>query len=142
MTMKTRILAVLAALVSASVLAAPAGTMYKDPNCGCCGEHAKHLRAAGYSIKEEGRSDMPAIKQQYGTDKAPSCHTLVIGGYAVEGHVPAAAIAKLLKEKPAAKGIAVPGMPANSPGMGEYKPGTIEVVLLTKDGSVKPYGKF
>ncbi|WP_043647711.1 DUF411 domain-containing protein [Chitinilyticum litopenaei] len=140
--MKNRILAVLATLVSASVLAAPAGTMYKDPNCGCCGEHAKHLRAAGYSIKEEGRSDMPAIKQKYGTDKAASCHTLVIGGYAVEGHVPAAAIAKLLKEKPAAKGIAVPGMPANSPGMGEYKPGTIDVVLIARDGSVKPYGRF
>lgn len=125
-----------------ALAAAPAGTMYKDPNCGCCGEHAKYLRDAGFQIKEQPSNNMSAIKQKYGTDAAPSCHTIVIGGYAVEGHVPAAAIRKLLKEKPNAKGIAVPGMPATSPGMGDYKPGTIAVVLIAKDGSVKPYGDF
>ncbi|WP_047391612.1 DUF411 domain-containing protein [Chitinibacter sp. ZOR0017] len=122
--------------------AAPAGTMYKDPNCGCCGDHAKYLRNAGFQIKEQPTANMSEIKQNYGTDKAASCHTIVMGGYAIEGHVPTAAITKLLKEKPSAKGIAVPGMPANSPGMGDYKPGTIEVMLIAKDGSVKPYGKF
>ena len=135
----------LAALFFAPALAlaaAPAGTLYKDPNCGCCGEHAKHLRAAGYQITEVPTGDMSKVKHQYGTDVAASCHTLVIGGYAVEGHVPAAAIAKLLKEKPNAKGISVPGMPANSPGMGDYKVGTIDVMLIGKDGSVKPYGRF
>jgi hypothetical protein len=65
-----------------------------------------------------------------------------MGGYAIEGHVPAAAIAKLFKEKPRVKGIAVPGMPANSPGMGDYQLGTIEVMMITKDGNVKSYGKF
>ncbi|WP_410499047.1 DUF411 domain-containing protein [Chitinibacter sp. S2-10] len=125
-----------------AMAATPAGVMYKDPNCGCCGEHAKHLRAAGFKIKEEARQDMSSIKQQYGTHVAASCHTLVMQGYAIEGHVPAAAIAKLLKDKPAAKGIAAPGMPAHSPGMGDYKPGTVDVVLIGKDGSVKPYGKF
>ncbi|WP_410498857.1 DUF411 domain-containing protein [Chitinibacter sp. S2-10] len=125
-----------------AMAAAPSGVMYKDPNCGCCGSHAKYLRDAGFQIKEQPTANMSEIKQKYGTDKAASCHTIVMGGYAIEGHVPAAAITKLLKEKPTAKGIAVPGMPANSPGMGDYKPGTIEVMLIAKDGSVKSYGKF
>ncbi len=125
-----------------ALAASPAGTMYKDPNCGCCGEHAKYLRSAGFQIKEQPTANMSEVKQKYGTDQAASCHTIVMGGYAIEGHVPAAAITKLLKEKPNAKGIAVPGMPATSPGMGDYKPGTIAVVLIGKDGSVKPYGNF
>ncbi|XZG71113.1 DUF411 domain-containing protein [Chitinibacteraceae bacterium HSL-7] len=118
------------------------GTMFKSPTCGCCGAHAEYLRANGIAVTEKITGDTDAIKKAYGTSVAPSCHTIVIGGYAVEGHVPAAAIAKLLKEKPAAKGIAVPGMPADSPGMGDYKPGTIEVVLIGRDGSVKPYGTY
>ncbi len=122
--------------------AAPSGIMYKDPNCGCCGAHAKYLRDAGFQIKEQPTANMSEIKQKYGTDKAASCHTIVMGGYAIEGHVPAAAIAKLFKEKPRVKGIAVPGMPANSPGMGDYQLGTIEVMMITKDGNVKSYGKF
>lgn len=122
--------------------AAPAGTMYKDPYCGCCSEHAKYLREAGFQIQEQVRNDMSAIKHQYGTTAAASCHTIVMNGYAIEGHVPASAIKKLLKEKPNAKGIAVPGMPATSPGMGDYKLGTIPVILIGKDGSIKPYGNF
>ena len=137
-----QLFAVLLVAPTFAFAAAPAGTMYKDPHCGCCGEHAKYLRDAGFQIKEQTSDNMSAIKQQYGTDAAPSCHTIVIGGYAVEGHVPAAAITKLLKDKPNAKGIAVPGMPASSPGMGDYKLGTIAVVLIGKDGSVKPYGNF
>ncbi len=140
MQLKTLFSALL--LAPALALAAPAGTMYKDPNCGCCGAHAQYLRTAGFEIKEQPTANMSEIKQQYGTDKAASCHTIVLGGYAIEGHVPAAAIEKLLKEKPNAKGIAVPGMPATSPGMGDYKVGTIEVVLIGKDGKITPYGLF
>ncbi|QKJ67236.1 DUF411 domain-containing protein [Deefgea piscis] len=137
--------AILSAVLFAPTLALaalPAGTMYKDPYCGCCGEHAKYLRNAGFDIKEVVRQDMQSVKQQYGTDIAQSCHTIVMQGYAIEGHVPANAIRKLLKEKPNAKGITVSGMPATSPGMGDYKVGTIAVEIIGKDGSLKPYGKF
>ncbi|MGL6042272.1 MAG: DUF411 domain-containing protein [Deefgea sp.] len=137
-----QLLMVLVFTPTLALAASPAGTMYKDPNCGCCGEHAQYLRNAGFKIVEQSTTNTSEIKQKHGTDQAASCHTIVMGGYAIEGHVPAAAITKLLKEKPKAKGISVPGMPATSPGMGDYKPGTIEVVLIAKDGSIKPYGKF
>lgn len=123
--------------------AGPQATMYKSPGCGCCGGHTSHLEQQGWTIKQIESNDMAAIKEKYGTSAAPSCHTLIVGRYAVEGHVPAAAIDRLLKQKPKdIKAIAAPGMPPNSPGMGEYTPGTIDVVAIDAAGKVKPWGKF
>ncbi len=93
-------------------------TIYKDPSCGCCSAWADHLTSAGFTASVDESADMAAIKAKFGVpDDLTSCHTGVVGGYAIEGHVPAEDIKRLLKEKPAALGLAVPGMPVNSPGM-------------------------
>lgn len=103
--------------------------VYRDPECGCCEAWAEIARKAGYEVTVESRTDMPAIKARYGVpDALRSCHTAIVGGYAVEGHVPLASVARLLAEKPSGiRGIAVPGMPRGSPGM------------EMPDGSADPY---
>lgn len=112
-------------------------TVYKSPTCGCCEKYVGYLRENGFAVKAVNKSDMDAIKKRYGVSHAASCHTGLIGGYVVEGHVPVNAIRKLLKEKPAIIGISAPGMPVNSPGMGEMKPGTLTIYAVPKNG--EPY---
>lgn len=94
-------------------------TVYRDPSCGCCEAWAEIARNAGYEVTLIDRSDMAAIKRQHGVPESlASCHTALVGGYAIEGHVPLGAVARLLRERPGGlKGIAVPGMPRGSPGM-------------------------
>ncbi len=94
-------------------------TVFRDPSCGCCEAWAKIAKSAGYKVTLVDRSDMPAIKQKYGVPEAfQSCHTAIVGGYVLEGHVPMEDVARLLKERPSEiKGIAVAGMPRGSPGM-------------------------
>lgn len=124
--------------------ASPTIKVYKDPSCGCCTTWADRLKAAGFKIAVDDSQDMAAVKAQYGVpDDLASCHTGVVAGYAIEGHVPAADIKRLLKEKPKALGIAVPGMPVNSPGM--EVPGQPDeaytVWLFAKDGTRKAFAK-
>lgn len=93
-------------------------TVYKSPTCGCCTKWEEHLRQNGFRVVSVPRDDMPAIKQEHGVPRGlQSCHTALVDGYAVEGHVPADVIRKLLTERPKVKGVAVPGMPMGSPGM-------------------------
>ena len=94
-------------------------TVYKDPSCGCCKNWVEHLRANGFSPEVHDRSDMDALKDSLGVPSAlRSCHTAVVGTYVIEGHVPAADVKRLIATKPAKTlGVAVPGMPAGSPGM-------------------------
>jgi hypothetical protein len=93
-------------------------TVYKSPTCGCCTKWEEHLRQNGFRVVSVPREDMPAIKLEHGVPKGlQSCHTALVDGYAVEGHVPADVIRKLLTERPRVKGVAVPGMPMGSPGM-------------------------
>jgi hypothetical protein len=94
-------------------------TVYKDPSCGCCKNWVEHLRANGFAPEVHDRADMDALKDSLGVPAAlRACHTGVVGTYVIEGHVPAADVKKLLTTKPAKTvGIAVPGMPAGSPGM-------------------------
>jgi hypothetical protein len=100
--------------------AGPAVTVYKTPTCGCCSKWITHLQQAGFVVTAHDRDDLTPIKRQHGVPRTlESCHTAVVGGYVVEGHVPADVIQRLLRERPAVAGIAVPGMPAGSPGM-EY----------------------
>ena len=111
--------------------AAPAITVSKDPNCGCCTGWAEHLRQAGFAVNVVNTDDLPAIKTRLGVPAdLASCHTAEVNGYVIEGHVPADAITRLLREAPAAKGLAVPGMPIGSPGMEGGAPETYEVVLF------------
>ncbi len=96
----------------------PAMVVYKSPTCGCCVKWAEHMEAAGFEVESRNMRDMGAIKKELGVPRpAHSCHTAVVDGYVVEGHVPAAYIHQLLDEKPDLPGIAVPGMPIGSPGM-------------------------
>ena len=134
-------LAFAAVLAAASTLAHAAGealTVYKDPNCGCCTAWIEHLREAGYKVKSVDSDDMASVKQRLGVPKdLESCHTGVIdaSGQVLEGHVPAPALAKLVST-PSVKGVAVPGMPVNSPGMGK-----MDGKLVTVDFSGKPFSK-
>ncbi|MDZ4140827.1 MAG: CopG family transcriptional regulator [Sideroxydans sp.] len=129
-----RICAVALTLNSAVALAGQAVTVYKSPTCGCCKKYVDYLRENGFVVKAIDQNDMDNVKKRYGVARVASCHTALINGYVVEGHVPVSAINKLLKEKPAITGISVPGMPMNSPGMGEVKKGTLAVYNIPKDG--------
>lgn len=130
---------IFAVLVAASSLAHAAGesiTVYKDTNCSCCNGWVEHLRESGYKVKAVNSNDMAAIKKRFGVpDKLASCHTGVVdtSGQVIEGHVPATAVKKLIAQ-PALKGVAVPGMPLNSPGMG-----TTDGKLVTVDFSGKAF---
>jgi len=115
----------------------PAVQVYKDPTCGCCALWVEHLRKAGFSATVTDAEDMTAIKTKYGVpNQARSCHTAIVDGYVIEGHVPAADVQRLLKERPRAVGIAVPGMPIGSPGMevATVKPQPYDVLAFDKAG--------
>ena len=96
----------------------PLVTVTKDPSCGCCEGWADHIRAAGFPVKIVESADVDSLKRRLRVPaQLASCHTAEVEGYVIEGHVPAAALLRLLAERPAATGLAVPGMPAGSPGM-------------------------
>ena len=96
----------------------PPIVVYKDPDCGCCTGWISHMRKAGFKVEAKDVTDLDAVKAAH---KVPadleSCHTAIVGGYVVEGHIPPAQVKKLLAEKPKIIGISLPGMPQGSPGM-------------------------
>ena len=93
-------------------------TVYKSPTCGCCSEWVKHMRANGFTVDARDLDDVSPVRRRYGVPGAlASCHTAIVGGYAIEGHVSAADIQRLLRERPKIVGLAVPGMVIGSPGM-------------------------
>lgn len=143
------VLAALAALPFASMAQAPAKILvevWKDPNCGCCEDWVKHLQGHGFSVKvHAGGND--AMRAKLGMpQKLGSCHTGLVGGYAVEGHVPAADVRRLLKERPDAIGLTVPGMPVGSPGMdgavygGRRDP--YDVLLVLRSGGTRVFASY
>ncbi len=106
-------------------------TIHKDPNCGCCSGWALHLQKNGFATKIIETSQTDAVKKRLGVPgDLASCHTAEVGGYVVEGHVPATALKRLLAEKPVATGLAVAGMPMGSPGMEGGQPERYDVVLF------------
>lgn len=121
----------------------PRVTVHRNATCGCCKKWAEHLRNAGFTVNVVDEADMAGVKNRLGVPSAlASCHTAEVGGYVVEGHAPAAAIKKLLAEKPNAKGIAVPGMPGGSPGMeGAGEADAYEVTAFGAGGQ-KSFAKF
>jgi len=105
---------------------AGAVTVYKSPSCGCCSKWIEHMRANGFTVASHDVEDIAAIKTKHGVpSQAASCHTALVDGYVVEGHVPADVVKRLLRERPKVSGIATPGMPMGSPGM-EVPSGTKE----------------
>lgn len=117
-------------------------TVNKTPYCGCCHKWIEHLQADGFKVSGKDVDDTAPVRASLGMPaKLGSCHTAVINGYVIEGHVPAADIKRLLKEKPKAVGLAVPGMPLGSPGMESANPQPYETLLVMKDGSTKVWAK-
>ncbi|MGR9106864.1 MAG: DUF411 domain-containing protein [Gammaproteobacteria bacterium] len=111
-------------------------TVYRSPNCGCCGFWLEHLKKHNFLVTDIKTEDVNSVKQQYGvTPQLASCHTALVDGYVIEGHVPAEDIRKLLAEKPDVAGLSVPGMPQGTPGMemgGKKEP--FSVISFDKDG--------
>jgi hypothetical protein len=115
-------------------------TVYKSPTCGCCSAWIEHVQKAGFTCTVRDLPDLTEVKASFGIPRAlESCHTAQIGGYLVEGHVPADLIQKLLREKPTARGLAVPGMPIGSPGMEGGTPERYQVLLFDKAGTTRVF---
>lgn len=127
---------------SALAQAAPLVEVFKNPYCGCCEAWIQHLKQNGFEVQAHDVGDVPAARRQLGIpEQFGSCHTAKVGGYVVEGHVPAADIQRLLKEKPKALGLAVPSMPPGSPGMESAKPVPYDTMLVQKDGSARVFAR-
>ena len=124
----------------------PLVEVWKDPDCGCCKDWVKHLQANGFRVKTYDEGNTDARKRLGLPDKLGSCHTAKVGGYVVEGHVPARDIQRLLREKPQALGLTVPGMPVGSPGMDgpEYggRKDRYDVLLVAANGSTRVYQRY
>ena len=131
----------LAVLAAPTVGAAQRGAgvrVYKDPTCGCCALWVEHLRKAGFAATVTDVEDMTGIKAKHGVPaKVRSCHTALVDGYVLEGHVPAEDVQRLLKQRPAVVGIGVPGMPIGSPGMevAGVRPQAYDVLAFDKSGA-------
>jgi len=127
---------------SPSTRALPRVLVHKSESCGCCGAWVDHLRTAGFTVEVRNADDLRPVKQRLGiTPSMMSCHTAEVGGYFVEGHVPAADIQRLLAEKPDVKGLVLPGMPLGSPGM-EVPDGRVQpyvVSAVDKQGQLSDY---
>jgi hypothetical protein len=127
--------------------ALPLVEVWKSPTCGCCKDWIRHMQANGFKVKAiEVESTAPMRAKLNMPERFGSCHTALVGGYAVEGHVPAADIRRLLKERPDAVGLSVPGMPVGSPGMDgpEYggRKDMFDVVLVARNGSASRYQSY
>lgn len=127
-----------AMLAPAAPLYAQSGrtvTVYKEATCGCCSGWVRHMTKAGFAVTALDVNNIGAIKTKFGIpDALATCHTAEVDGYLVEGHVPAVVIERLLRERPKAKGVAVPGMPSGSPGMENIIHETYDVILFGDDG--------
>ena len=118
-------------------------TMYKNEGCMCCTRWAEHMNKEGFYVTEEITRQLGAIKSEQGiTNELASCHTAMIDGYVVEGHVPPADVQRLLEERPDAIGLSVPGMPEGSPGMEGPNPNPYDVLLINSDGSTSVFSSY
>lgn len=116
--------------------------VHMSPTCGCCGAWVEHLRQNGFSVDERFSEDMGAVKARHGVP-APlaSCHTALVDGYVIEGHVPASDIQRLLGQRPDARGLAVPGMPAGSPGMEGAGQEPYDVLIFKEGGAADIFAR-
>lgn len=118
-------------------------TVYKSPTCGCCAGWADYLRSNGFRVSVVDQNDLSQIRAQYGIGRElQSCHTAVVDGYAIEGHVPADDIWRLIAEKPKATGLTAPGMPMMSPGMRSIEPKDYDVLLFGSDAGVSVFSRY
>mgnify|MGYP001819237419 CR=1 FL=1 len=117
-------------------------TVYKSPTCGCCSKWVQHLQDNGFEVEAINQNDMNSVKSEAGISRQlASCHTAIIDGYVIEGHVPAADIKRLLKERPDVAGLTVPGMPMGSPGMEGHRKDRYEVLTYTRTGDTTVFSR-
>lgn len=122
----------------------PVVDVYKSPTCGCCTKWVDHLKANGFKVRAHDTANVAAHKARLGVPAGyGACHTAQVGGYLVEGHVPAREIKRLLKDKPPVRGLVVPAMPVGSPGMeaGSRKD-AYDVFIVNRDGSTQTYAHY
>jgi len=123
--------------------ASPAVNVFKTATCGCCGKWVEHLRANGFVVNVQNVENTAEYRRKYGVpEKLMSCHTAVVNGFAIEGHVPAREIQRLLSSGAKAKGLAVPGMPAGSPGMEGPRADAYSVLLFDAQGRASVYQSY
>ena len=114
--------------------------VYKSPSCGCCSKWVEHLEDNGFTVKSDNQRNMRSIKKAMGVPgHLQSCHTAKVGDYVIEGHVPADLVIRLLQEKPAVKGLTVPGMPMGSPGMEGPRKEEYKVLTFQEDGKTSVF---
>jgi hypothetical protein len=123
--------------------AAPTMTVYKTPTCGCCSKWVEHMKANGFQVIVHDVPSTASYRRKYGIpDRLQSCHTAIVNGYTIEGHVPGADVKRLIQEKPKARGIAVPGMPMGSPGMEGARTDAYSVILIGNAGEETVYQRY
>jgi len=133
--------AAIGGLARATPAAAPEVVVYKSPSCGCCKKWIEHVRAAGFHVTAHDTTDLAGVSARYGVPRnLTACHTALVDGYVVEGHVPADVIQRLLEERPNLVGVAMPGMPAGSPGMESATPLHYRIFTFEKSGATAVYG--
>ncbi|MEA5594710.1 DUF411 domain-containing protein [Rivularia sp. UHCC 0363] len=119
-------------------------TVYRSPSCSCCGDWIKHMQKHGFKIKDDIKTEeMEAIKEEYNvSQQLESCHTAIIDGYVIEGHVPADDIKRFIARSPKQLGLSVPGMPSGTPGMEMGKNQPFDVVSFDNDGEIKIFQEY
>jgi len=128
---------------SPSQSSGPLVRVFKDATCGCCGKWVEHLRANGFTVKVQEVNDTSAYQRQYRVPRSMvSCHTAIVNGYTIEGHVPAADIKRLLSERPKVVGLAVPGMPVGTPGMEGAHSDAYSVLAFDESGHTSVYARY
>ena len=143
MKIRKTFLAAMLAMPVLAMAAAPVVNVYKSAACGCCEAWVKHLRDNGFKVEAHNVANPSDTREKMGIpDRFGSCHTAVVDGYAIEGHVPAADIKRLLASRPKAKGLAAPGMPLGSPGMEGPRKDAYDVLMVLPDGSSRVYQHY
>jgi hypothetical protein len=128
------------AIAQTKAAARPHMSVYKTPTCGCCGKWVEHVQANGFAATATNLPDLAEIKAKHKVPaRLQSCHTSLVGGYVIEGHVPAEDIKRLLRERPAIVGLAAPGMPAGSPGMDVPNSPAYDVLAFDRNGKTRVY---
>ncbi len=118
-------------------------SVYKTPTCGCCTKWVDHLREKGFTVETHDQPSLTALKQEHGIPRgAEACHTALVDGYVIEGHVPAREIARLLEERPDVRGLVVPGMPLGSPGMEADRTEPYSVLAFDDTGRVSTFARY
>jgi hypothetical protein len=128
---------------SLSAAAPPAMTVYKSPSCSCCAAWVEYIRGHGFEVVVKSPKDLSGIKRKYGVKpQLASCHTAVIDGYVIEGHVPVNDIRQVLRDRPDLVGLTAPGMPQLSPGMHSIEPKDYDVLSFDKNGKVRVFSRY